>query len=417
MTTGTYNPDPNVFKKVEDLENDFLSPSRLQDISGSEDLNEVQSIEIKVNTKETTVGNFGKYLPALTQLTLNNSFIPSIRDIGTSFHCLTTLYLSKCCLSDVDGIATIQNLTKLDISSNNVSDISPISFLDNLRELNASDNSIDNVGQIDYLTLLAELVILIITDNPVCDNNEDLFRDYVLSKLPNLQILNGENCSTAEEALYIVDSPCKSNSPISTVTVLKTFCDNENYDSRSEKAADADHVSSNRPVAGSFGTPKLRDTSTSPSRPTSASSKTRQGFVSKSVDFTLSRPDSSGSNPSLPTIDDSSMLTFGSLFYGNPLHALKDRKKAPPSPLIAMLSKEPDVTRTRRQRPATAIGLRRSVKAISEDQLKTLQSDLQKSFKKTDAQKTVDSNTPFTLRSPCPPPSKSVSVFAIYLLI
>ena len=401
MMNGRFNPDPIRFEEIDELENDFLSSSRLQEISGFQDLNQVHTIKIEVNTKETTLGNFGKYLPSLKQLTLNNSFIPSIRDIGTSFHQLTTLVLSKCHLSDVDGIATIQNLVKLDISCNNVNDISPVSFLDELKEFDASENFIAEIEQIDYLSLVPELVNLNVLGNPLCHSFADtrLFRDHVLSKLPNLQKLNNEDCSK---------TPVQSSSDASSQSTVVEV-NNEQ---------DASFIR-NKPHVTDFKEPTLRSSSIAPKRPLSSSSQTRQGFLSRSVDFSVvpSRPGSSGSNEGLGSNDDTSMLTFGSLFYGNPLHAIKDRKTAPPSPLIAKLSQEPDSAKRPRPRPATAIVLRRSVKAISDDQLQVLKTDLKKAkiSKNMHLQEIPDSNNNFELRSPRPPQSKMVCVSIVSL--
>ena len=51
-------------------------------ITGVENLDEVESLELKVNTEETSLGNFGSLLPNLRQLKLSDSVIPRIRWAG-----------------------------------------------------------------------------------------------------------------------------------------------------------------------------------------------------------------------------------------------------------------------------------------------------------------------------------------------
>lgn len=85
-----------------------------------------------VDTSETSLGNFGIYLPKLKQLKLNGSHVPRIRDLGTSLVHLKVLWLSRSGLVDLDGIATLNNLRELYLAYNDISDISPCSLLENL---------------------------------------------------------------------------------------------------------------------------------------------------------------------------------------------------------------------------------------------------------------------------------------------
>ena len=407
--TGLINPDPIVYEEVAEFENDFLSPSKLQEISGSADLSAVHSIEILVNAKNTTLGNFGKYLPSLQELIFNNSFIPCIRDIGTAFQHLVSLQMSKCHLNDVDGIATLQKLEVLDISFNNVTDISPISFLESLKVLNASHNGVADIEQIDYLSLMFDLVNLTLSENPVChafeDKNEQLLQEYVIKKLPNLQKFNGQNCSSDN---------LSNESEVSTEKDLCTidesslhFCSEDKSKSKPFITPDAQD---SRPQDLSVSYRKHNDFKMS--RPFSASEvKLGVATTKTGLNGHSPRPGSSGSSQNSLHNDDSSALTFGSLFFGNPLHAIKDRKKTPPSPLIAKLSKEPENSPKPRPRPATAIGLRRSVKRITDDQLKILESDIRKSkLSQNERVASAPTANHYHLKSPSPPKTKVYSL-------
>ncbi len=97
------NPDPIILQETDVLLEEFLSPTKLvrfevlrimkidfkpglcpniwfkKALTGVDDLYEVESLEMIVDTSETSLGNFGIYLPNLKQLKLSNSFVPRIR--------------------------------------------------------------------------------------------------------------------------------------------------------------------------------------------------------------------------------------------------------------------------------------------------------------------------------------------------
>lgn len=67
-------------------------------------------LELSVDTSVTSLGNFGVYLHHLTQLRLYNSYIQSIRDLGTSLNLLKVLWMARCQLRDLDGLAALPSL-------------------------------------------------------------------------------------------------------------------------------------------------------------------------------------------------------------------------------------------------------------------------------------------------------------------
>lgn len=143
-----------------------------------------------VDTSETSLGNFGIYLPKLKQLKLNGSHVPRIRDLGTSLVHLKVLWLSRSGLVDLDGIATLHNLRELYLAYNDISDISPCSLLENLTCLDLEGfvknyhfyitikrvfqflidlrNLIDDLKQVEFLNLCPKLANLTLYGNPIC---------------------------------------------------------------------------------------------------------------------------------------------------------------------------------------------------------------------------------------------------------
>jgi Leucine-rich repeat (LRR) protein len=126
------NPDPIILQETDLLLEEFLSPTKLKALTGVNDLKKVEYLEMIVDTSETSLGNFGIYLPNLKQLKLNGSHVPRIRDLGTSLVHLRVLWLSRSGLADLDGIPALNNLRELYLAYNEIVDISPCSMLEHL---------------------------------------------------------------------------------------------------------------------------------------------------------------------------------------------------------------------------------------------------------------------------------------------
>ncbi|KAM4847046.1 leucine-rich repeat-containing protein 56 isoform 2-T3 [Thomomys bottae] len=171
---GQLNPSPHSKGlgshgsiRREQLMKEHLSPARL-DLAQVDDLQMVRVLEMCVDTRENSLGNFGVYLPNLNQLKLNGSHLTSLRDLGTSLGRLQVLWLARCGLSDLDGIGSLPALTELYVSYNNISDLSPLCLLEQLELLDLEGNSVDDLGQVRYLQLCPRLATLTLEGNLVC---------------------------------------------------------------------------------------------------------------------------------------------------------------------------------------------------------------------------------------------------------
>ncbi|XP_023379519.1 leucine-rich repeat-containing protein 56 isoform X6 [Pteropus vampyrus] len=94
----------------ERLVQEYLSPARLQALAQVDDLRLVSVLDVCVDTREHSLGNFGVHLPSLSQLKLNGSRLGSVRDLGTSLGRLRVLWLARCGLVDLDGIGSLPAL-------------------------------------------------------------------------------------------------------------------------------------------------------------------------------------------------------------------------------------------------------------------------------------------------------------------
>ncbi|XP_048217080.1 leucine-rich repeat-containing protein 56 isoform X2 [Perognathus longimembris pacificus] len=172
---GQHNPSPHS-KGLgshgsihrEQLMKEHLSPARLQALAQVDDLQMVRVLEMCVDTRENSLGNFGVHLPNLNQLKLNGSRLTSLRDLGTSLGSLQVLWLARCGLTDLDGIGSLPTLKELYVSYNNISDLSPLCLLEQLEVLDLEGNSVDDLGQVRYLQLCPRLATLTLEGNLVC---------------------------------------------------------------------------------------------------------------------------------------------------------------------------------------------------------------------------------------------------------
>ncbi|XP_060238491.1 leucine-rich repeat-containing protein 56 isoform X2 [Meriones unguiculatus] len=177
---------------------EHLTPARLA-LAQVDDLQLVRVLEMCVDTRKNSLGNFGMHLPNLIQLKLNHSCLGSLRDLGTSLGHLQVLWLARCGLTDLDGIGSFLALKELYVSYNNISDLSPLCLLEQLEVLDLEGNNVEDLGQMRYLQLCPRLATLTLEGNLVClkpdagpskapqDYN---YREEVKKLIPQLHILD-----------------------------------------------------------------------------------------------------------------------------------------------------------------------------------------------------------------------------------
>ena len=67
------------------------------------DEGDAQQLEMQVDSEEYNLSIAGERLPNILRLKLNESKIPSIRDLGTGWKNLRILWLSRCGLEDLQA--------------------------------------------------------------------------------------------------------------------------------------------------------------------------------------------------------------------------------------------------------------------------------------------------------------------------
>nr|XP_032604611.2 leucine-rich repeat-containing protein 56 isoform X3 [Taeniopygia guttata] len=175
-----------------------LSPRKLKILAGVDDLQQVKALEMRVDTREISLGNFGVHLPNLRELKLNNSLLVSVRDLGTSLSHLCVLWMARCGLSDLDGISSCSSLKELYIAYNNISDLCQLTWLDHIEVLDLEGNNIEDINQMQYLRLCCKLSHLTVEGNLIClkpnaESAEDPdynYRAEVKKLIPHLKYLD-----------------------------------------------------------------------------------------------------------------------------------------------------------------------------------------------------------------------------------
>ncbi|ESO00008.1 hypothetical protein HELRODRAFT_83538, partial [Helobdella robusta] len=132
------------------------------------DLSKVKSLEIKVNSEEAGLNNFGVYVPNLETLKLVKSKIHVLRDLGSSLKKLRILYMPRCELRDLDGITSFVSISQLYLAYNDITDISSFSLLDNLSVLDLEGNNINDIYQLSFLSFCYKMTTLTLEGNPIC---------------------------------------------------------------------------------------------------------------------------------------------------------------------------------------------------------------------------------------------------------
>lgn len=113
-------------------------------------------------------------MSSLEYLKLNDSIIPTFRDIGTSFKNVRVLHLGRCELKEVQGIQAFEQLEELYISYNEIDELFDIGFIEHLTVLDLEGNNIKDFDQLYYLKRCRNLTHVNMKYNPVQTGNNTI---------------------------------------------------------------------------------------------------------------------------------------------------------------------------------------------------------------------------------------------------
>ena len=87
-----------------------ITDEHLQSLAGTHDLDSVRFIQMAVDSEYVPLSCLGERLPALEQLKLNGSSLPSLRYLGTTMTHLRVLWLCRCGLKELDNLGALPEL-------------------------------------------------------------------------------------------------------------------------------------------------------------------------------------------------------------------------------------------------------------------------------------------------------------------
>jgi hypothetical protein len=200
-----------------DDEPEIISNERLYDYSGSKNLAALKSFQATADTRDATLSDLTDFFPQLEKLRLDNSIIPSLREIGCSFANLTFLSLTHCGLSSLEGISTIsRNIEELYLSFNKISDLSELIGMEKLRILDLEQNEVSAFSNLHFLKTCSQLRALTLSGNPATLNLEN-YAQEIENLLPQVIFLDGERVQP--ETLHPVTPPAQPRRPPPPATV------------------------------------------------------------------------------------------------------------------------------------------------------------------------------------------------------
>lgn len=182
------------------VENDMEINDRMLEISlgmNKDELMKLKKIEIKVDTTNTHMQYVGEMLQSLTLLKLNDSVIPSWRDLGTSFRNIQVLYLNRWEMKSLAGLSWFEFLKELYLSYNEIDDLFDLSYWYNLEIIDLEGNNVSTWDNISYLMGLWQLKDLNLSWNPIAKEQNYQFK--IKEMLHNLKYLDDTHVGAITE--------------------------------------------------------------------------------------------------------------------------------------------------------------------------------------------------------------------------
>ncbi|XP_060591602.1 uncharacterized protein LOC132746464 isoform X2 [Ruditapes philippinarum] len=350
------NPEPIVIEETDLLLEQFLSPRKLMLLTGVDNLDDIRHLEMKVNTTDTSLGNFGQLLQNLTQLKVSNSTIPRIRDLGSSLRSLHVLWASRCSLTELDGISSMCNLRELYLSYNEICDISALSMLDQIEILDLEGNNLDDIMQVQYLAICGKLTNLTLDGNPLCitsspDDDSAVDYDYrqaVKKAIPHLKYLDDELLIEGVGSFQkhnVFDADWAYLEELTKEMTLDEDEDAAISDSSRPPSGNRPSTAALRPNTGYRPGSALRPSSgfrpmTAGVRPASSGARPATAIGMRPTSGS-GRPSSGGK---VVETTDASDLTMGKVICGNPSKALLSRRRLNPDAAGELDNGAPEIT-------------------------------------------------------------------------
>eukprot|EP00929_Paragymnodinium_shiwhaense_P034391 TRINITY_DN18724_c0_g1_i1.p1 TRINITY_DN18724_c0_g1~~TRINITY_DN18724_c0_g1_i1.p1 ORF type:complete len:621 (-),score=91.73 TRINITY_DN18724_c0_g1_i1:243-2105(-) len=182
----TLSPSPSSMLAVPE---EGYTEEYLQQYCNVDDIAAVKKLEIRVDAVLHSIDSLGDYLCNLRELRLNDSSLLCLRELGAGLSQLEVLYLNRCGLQDLDGVATMPALRELYLPFNDVTTLQPLTAADRLAVLDVEGNCISEMEEISTLWLCTDLREMCLSGNPL-EKACEYSRETVFQFLPQLEVLD-----------------------------------------------------------------------------------------------------------------------------------------------------------------------------------------------------------------------------------
>lgn len=195
-----------------DGDSELLEIDDILQYDGEKDFSKVTSLEAIADTTEMSLSFLGDMFPSLKKLRLNNSLIPSVRDISSRFKHLRFLSLAHCEITSLDGISTISDkLEELYLAFNHITDLSELIGMDNLKILDLEENNITNIADVEIFSTCKRLRALTLAGNPAAQSEK--YHSEVMKYAPQITYLDEKRLRPKKV------QQTEQRSPAKTVTI------------------------------------------------------------------------------------------------------------------------------------------------------------------------------------------------------
>ncbi|KAJ3658972.1 hypothetical protein Zmor_010683 [Zophobas morio] len=163
----------------------------LVQVTGTEDLDRVTQVKLRVIARDVPLQHFSVYIPALRELILDGSVVSSLRDLGCGLKNLKILRVNRCGIDCLDNMLGLESLEELYAANNAIENCMPLAFLSNIKTVDLRSNQLKNMTRtLAFLTLCEKL------EHIYLEGNAEIwqfpkYRQTVKSLLPRLRSLDG----------------------------------------------------------------------------------------------------------------------------------------------------------------------------------------------------------------------------------
>eukprot|EP00055_Hartaetosiga_balthica_P004621 m.12422 g.12422 ORF g.12422 m.12422 type:complete len:433 (+) comp3995_c0_seq3:274-1572(+) len=144
-------------------------------------------------------------LATLEEISLHQENLERIEMLDRACPHLKILYLQNNIISVIENLNRLKSLVYINLALNNIQIIQNLESVESLEKLDLTINFIFNVKDVDRLKANQHLRELYLTGNPCTTYNG--YREYVVTALPSLQLLDGKEVLKSERIKARQDLP------------------------------------------------------------------------------------------------------------------------------------------------------------------------------------------------------------------